>query len=113
MICGVLYVVKRYDEVSSEIHYAFDTKSGQTIRLTVPISIPYKWLAYLDYNPADGKLYGWDNGNQIVYDLRFDVDGSVSESEETETEQEEKENEYLPEQNGLSFENDNSYENAV
>ena len=69
MSCGVLYVIKKYNELHTEICYVYDTNLDQEIKLNLPIMIPYQWLAYADYSPKDKLLYVWDNGNQLFYNL--------------------------------------------
>ncbi|CAG5112452.1 Oidioi.mRNA.OKI2018_I69.chr2.g6668.t1.cds [Oikopleura dioica] len=69
MLCGTLYVLKKYDEKQTYIHYSFDTKSGRASRPMIPFSNKFGWNAYLAYNPLEQRLYAWDNGNQVTYEV--------------------------------------------
>jgi len=51
------------------IHYSYDTKSGRASRPMIPFSNKFGWNAYLAYNPLEQRLYAWDNGNQVTYEV--------------------------------------------
>lgn len=71
MACGVLYVLKKYDQKSTFINYAFDTHSKQFRHVTIPFEIRYGWISSLSYNHKEKRLYAWDKQHLVVYDLEF------------------------------------------
>ena len=38
-------------------------------RPMIPFVNKFGWNSYLAYNPLEKRLYGWDNGNQVTYDV--------------------------------------------
>lgn len=43
-------------------------------RPMIPFVNKFGWNAYLAYNPLEKRLYGWDNGNQVTYDVTLAED---------------------------------------
>lgn len=71
LICGVLYAVDSYNRPNANVSYAFDTHTNTQMVPRLPFSSNYSLTAQLDYNPMDRKLYAWDNGHQVNYDVIF------------------------------------------
>nr|XP_020480731.1 olfactomedin-like protein 2B [Monopterus albus] len=71
LVCGVLYAVDSMTRRYANVTYAFDT---HTLTHTVPslaFTNMYEHTSQLAYCPLDKKLYAWDNGQQMMYDLIF------------------------------------------
>ncbi|KAM9789928.1 LOW QUALITY PROTEIN: olfactomedin-like protein 2B [Neosynchiropus ocellatus] len=71
LVCGVLYGVDSMNRHHANVTYAFDT---HTLTHTVPnlaFINTHSHTAQLSYCPLDKKLYAWDNGHQMTYDIVF------------------------------------------
>lgn len=71
LVCGVLYAVDNIVHRYANVTYAFDT---HTFTHTVPLlafTSSHQHTAQLSYCPLDKKLYAWDNGHQMLYDVNF------------------------------------------
>uniref|UniRef100_A0AAV2JRZ9 Olfactomedin-like domain-containing protein n=1 Tax=Knipowitschia caucasica TaxID=637954 RepID=A0AAV2JRZ9_KNICA len=71
LVCGVLYAVDNIQQQYANVTYAFDT---HTLTHTVPLlafTSTHLHTAQLSYCPLDKKLYSWDNGHQMMYDVNF------------------------------------------
>ncbi|XP_033838752.2 olfactomedin-like protein 2B [Periophthalmus magnuspinnatus] len=71
LVCGVLYAVDNIQHRYANVTYAFDT---HTFTHTVPLlafTSTHQHTAQLSYCPLDKKLYAWDNGHQMMYDVIF------------------------------------------
>ncbi|KAH0621236.1 hypothetical protein JD844_022321 [Phrynosoma platyrhinos] len=71
MICGVLYATRRLNSTHEEIFYAFDTNSAQERKLHIFLEKPLPTLQSLNYNPNDQKLYVYNDGYLVQYDVTF------------------------------------------
>uniref|UniRef100_A0A672G263 Olfactomedin-like domain-containing protein n=1 Tax=Salarias fasciatus TaxID=181472 RepID=A0A672G263_SALFA len=71
MACGVLYVTRSVDLTTDEIFYAYDTQTSEEKYLNVPFQKFRDQYSYLDYNPTDQKLYMYNSGYYVSYDVRF------------------------------------------
>uniref|UniRef100_A0A672G0Q8 Si:ch211-173a9.6 n=1 Tax=Salarias fasciatus TaxID=181472 RepID=A0A672G0Q8_SALFA len=71
MACGVLYVTRSVDLTTDEIFYAYDTQTSEEKNLNVPFQKFRDQYSYLDYNPTDQKLYMYNSGYYVSYDVRF------------------------------------------
>ncbi|KAM3603813.1 uncharacterized protein V6R79_002482 [Siganus canaliculatus] len=71
LVCGVLYAVNSMEHHYANVTYAFDT---HTLTHTVP-SLPFTNMhahtSQVAYSPLDKKLYAWDDGHQMTYDVVF------------------------------------------
>ncbi|KAM3912091.1 olfactomedin-4-like [Leptodactylus fuscus] len=71
MVCGVLYVTRAINTKKDEIFYMYDTKTGKEGWISVPMDKPKENVQGLSYNPNDHKLYMYNDGYLINYDLTF------------------------------------------
>ncbi|XP_041849693.1 olfactomedin-like protein 2B [Melanotaenia boesemani] len=71
LVCGVLYAVDSMERHYANVTYAFDT---HTLTHTVPklaFTNMHTHTSQVAYCPLDKKLYAWDGGNQMLYDVIF------------------------------------------
>ncbi|TDH06342.1 hypothetical protein EPR50_G00131030 [Perca flavescens] len=71
LVCGVLYAVNSMEDRYANVTYAFDT---HTLTHTVPslaFTNMHAHTSQLAYCPLVKKLYAWDNGHQMTYDVVF------------------------------------------
>ncbi|XP_062306744.1 myocilin [Osmerus eperlanus] len=71
MICGRLYTVASYTSPNTTVNHAYDTASGQGKAVAVPFKNKYRYNSMIDYNPAQRKLFAWDNFHIVSYDVRL------------------------------------------
>nr|XP_033472262.1 olfactomedin-4-like [Epinephelus lanceolatus] len=71
MACGVMYATRSVDLNTEEIYYAFDTKTKQEKHLNVRFQKFQEKYTNLDYNPTDQKLYMYNNGYYVTYNVKF------------------------------------------
>ncbi|XP_068105563.1 olfactomedin-4-like [Hyperolius riggenbachi] len=71
MACGVFYATRTYDTKMEELFYMYDTNSGKEGHLSVIIEKMLGTMHSLSYNPNDHKLYMYDSGFLVMYDVTF------------------------------------------
>lgn len=71
MACGVLYALHSLSTHQEEIFYAFDTTTGQEHHLSILLDKMLETLQGINYCPSDHKLYVYNDGYLISYDLSF------------------------------------------
>ncbi|CAH2314260.1 Hypothetical predicted protein [Pelobates cultripes] len=71
MVCGVLYATRALDTRTEEIFYMYDTKTGKEGHLSIPLNKMMENIQSLSYNPNDHKLYMYNDGYLVTYDLLF------------------------------------------
>uniref|UniRef100_A0A3B1JHE7 Olfactomedin-4-like n=1 Tax=Astyanax mexicanus TaxID=7994 RepID=A0A3B1JHE7_ASTMX len=71
MICGVLYATRSVDTKTEEIFYAYDTQTRQENYVSLPFEKFQDSYVSLDYNPTDQKLYMYNNGYYVSYNVKF------------------------------------------
>ncbi|XP_048215463.1 olfactomedin-4-like [Perognathus longimembris pacificus] len=71
MACGVLYALRSLSTRQEEIFYAFDTTTGQEHTLSILLDKMLETLHGINYCPWDHKLYVYNDGFLITYDLTF------------------------------------------
>uniref|UniRef100_A0A3P9BNL9 Si:ch211-173a9.6 n=1 Tax=Maylandia zebra TaxID=106582 RepID=A0A3P9BNL9_9CICH len=72
MACGVMYATRSVDVATEEIYYAFDTKTKEEKHLSIQFQKFQDKYTNLDYNPTDQKLYMYNNGYYVSYNVKFD-----------------------------------------
>ncbi|KAJ6665607.1 hypothetical protein lerEdw1_003450 [Lerista edwardsae] len=71
VICGVLYATQRVNVTHEKIFYAFDTNKIQEYKINIFMEKPLPTVQSLSYNLNDQKLYMYNDGYLIYYDLTF------------------------------------------
>ncbi|XP_075773925.1 olfactomedin-like isoform X2 [Pelodiscus sinensis] len=71
LVCGVMYATRPLSTRREEIFYAYDTRTGQGSRLSLPLEKVTDVVQSLSYNPADHKLYMYSDGYLLTYDVIF------------------------------------------
>uniref|UniRef100_A0A8C6QN35 Olfactomedin 5 n=3 Tax=Nannospalax galili TaxID=1026970 RepID=A0A8C6QN35_NANGA len=71
MACGVLYALRSLSTRQEEIFYAFDTATGQEHHLSILLDKMLETLHGINYCPWDHKLYVYNDGFLVNYDLTF------------------------------------------
>lgn len=71
MVCGRLYTVASYILPNTTINYMFDTDTSETQAVSIPFLNRYLYNSMIDYNPANKKLYAWDNYHMVTYDIQL------------------------------------------
>ncbi|XP_053115204.1 olfactomedin-like [Hemicordylus capensis] len=71
MICGVLYATKRVNATHENIFYAFDTNKIQEFKTNIFLEKSLPTVQSLQYNPNDQKLYMYNDGYLVYYDVTF------------------------------------------
>ena len=72
MACGVLYVVKKYDEKFPGLNYMYNTHTQSFKFIDIPFQNKYEWNTMVDYNPESRELMSWDRGHQVSYTVTMD-----------------------------------------
>jgi hypothetical protein len=67
MICGVLYTTASYSAATTTINYRYDTETSTGSSISIPFTNPGGYNSYISYNPADQRLYSWDDRRRQVY----------------------------------------------
>ncbi|XP_069842844.1 olfactomedin-4-like [Dendropsophus ebraccatus] len=71
MVCGVLYATRTLSTRNEEIFYMYDTKTSQEGQMSIIFDKMLENVQSLSYNPNDHKLYMYNDGYQVTYDLAF------------------------------------------
>ncbi|KAL1774198.1 olfactory receptor 52D1 [Sigmodon hispidus] len=71
MACGVLYALRSLSTRQEEIFYAYDTATSQEHHLSIMLDKMLETLHGINYCPWDHKLYVYNDGFLINYDLTF------------------------------------------
>ncbi|XP_051900027.1 olfactomedin-4-like [Pristis pectinata] len=74
MICGVLYAIRPVSTRMEEIFYTFDTRTGVEGRVAIKMDKVMETIQSVSYNPSDHKLYVYNDGYQVTYDVMFQPD---------------------------------------
>ncbi|XP_016420212.1 olfactomedin-4-like [Sinocyclocheilus rhinocerous] len=73
MICGILYATRSIDTQTEEIFYTFDTNKNEESHVSIPFEKFQDFYMYLDYNPSDQRLYMFNNGYYVYYNVKFNI----------------------------------------
>ncbi|XP_078468784.1 olfactomedin-4-like [Lampetra fluviatilis] len=73
MACGKLYATRTVSTSKEEVFYVFDTSTGRETVMEKPIVMDkmVEVVQSLSYNPIDNKLYMYNDGYLVTYDLIF------------------------------------------
>ncbi|XP_051464266.1 olfactomedin-4 isoform X1 [Apus apus] len=71
MVCGVLYATRPMNTRKEEIFYMYDTSTGQEGRISVIMDKKLDTIQSIDYSPTDQKLYVYNDGYLLSYDVTF------------------------------------------
>uniref|UniRef100_A0A6I8PDL3 Olfactomedin 4 n=1 Tax=Ornithorhynchus anatinus TaxID=9258 RepID=A0A6I8PDL3_ORNAN len=71
IVCGVLYATRAVNTRQDEIFYTYDTNTGQEGRMSILMDKMLEKLTGINYNPLDHKLYVYNEGYLMTYDLSF------------------------------------------
>ncbi|XP_043927656.1 olfactomedin-4-like [Protopterus annectens] len=69
--CGVLYATRTVSTRKEELFYMFDTKTGTESHLNLVFDKMLETIQSIQYNPADHKLYVYNDGYEVIYDAIF------------------------------------------
>uniref|UniRef100_UPI00358EC10F olfactomedin-4-like n=1 Tax=Myxine glutinosa TaxID=7769 RepID=UPI00358EC10F len=73
MVCGVLYLTRPITMHDEEIFFAYDTHTNTSKNMNIVLEKKMEGMKSLDYNPADHKLYMYNNGFLVTYDVIFQM----------------------------------------
>lgn len=71
MVCGVLYATRTLNTRMEEIFYYYDTNTGKEGNLAIPMPKMQEVVQSINYHPYDQKLYVYNDGYLVNYDLFF------------------------------------------
>ncbi|XP_013803785.1 olfactomedin-4 [Apteryx mantelli] len=71
MICGILYATRTMNTRKEEIFYMYDTSTGQEGTISVVMDKKLDTIQSINYNPTDQRLYVYNDGYLLRYDLTF------------------------------------------
>ncbi|XP_075042087.1 olfactomedin-4-like [Mixophyes fleayi] len=71
MSCGVLYATRSLNTRQEEIFYMYDTKTSEEGYLSIRFDKMMENVQSLSYNPNNHKLYMYNDGYLVNYDLTF------------------------------------------
>ncbi|KAG2456732.1 OLFM4 protein, partial [Polypterus senegalus] len=77
LVCGVLYATRTVNTRQEEVFYMYDTKTEQEGRVSVVYSKMMEYIYGVNYNPKDHKLYAYNDGYLVTYDLSFSAAGQA------------------------------------
>ncbi|XP_049709105.1 olfactomedin-4 [Elephas maximus indicus] len=71
MVCGVLYATRTLSTRTEEIFYYYDTNTGKEGQLGIKLQKMQEKLQSVNYHPFDQKLYVYNDGYLLSYDVTF------------------------------------------
>ncbi|XP_068195836.1 olfactomedin-4-like [Antennarius striatus] len=71
MACGVMYATRSVDLNTEEIYYSYNTQTKEEKHLNIRFQKFQEKYSNLDYNPTDQKLYMYNQGYYVSYNIRF------------------------------------------
>lgn len=74
MACGVMYATRSVDLNTEEIYYSYNTMTKEEKHLNIQFQKFQEKYSNLDYNPTDQKLYMYNNGYYVSYNVKFNLE---------------------------------------
>ncbi|XP_002691863.3 olfactomedin-4 [Bos taurus] len=71
MVCGVLYATRTLNTRIEEIFYYYDTNTGKEGRLNIVMQKMQETVQSINYHPFEQKLFVYNDGYLLNYDLVF------------------------------------------
>uniref|UniRef100_A0A8C4TMB5 Myocilin n=1 Tax=Erpetoichthys calabaricus TaxID=27687 RepID=A0A8C4TMB5_ERPCA len=71
LVCGTLYTLASYGTANSTINYGFSTVEAVGRPLHIPFQNRFGYTSTVDYNPAERRLFAWDNYHMVTYEVRL------------------------------------------
>ncbi|XP_063794659.1 olfactomedin-4-like [Pseudophryne corroboree] len=71
MVCGVMYATRPLSARQEEIFYMYDTSISKGSYVSIPFDKMMEKIQSMSYNPNDQKLYVYNDGYEVTYDLSF------------------------------------------
>ncbi|XP_048339544.1 olfactomedin-like, partial [Sphaerodactylus townsendi] len=71
MICGILYALKRVSAHKELIFYMYNTETSKETNLEITMEKLADVAQSVNYNPNDQKLYMYNSGYLVTYDIMF------------------------------------------
>ncbi|XP_040179181.1 olfactomedin-4-like [Rana temporaria] len=71
MVCGVLYATRTLNTRKEEIFYMYDTNTNKEGQVSIVLDKMMENVQSVSYNPNDHKLYMYNDGYLVNYDLTF------------------------------------------
>ncbi|KAM9323949.1 olfactomedin-4-like [Gastrophryne carolinensis] len=78
IICGVMYATRTLSTRKEEIFYKYDTRTGKDEQMSIIFDKMMENVQSLSYNPNDHKLYMYNDGYLVTYDLAFKPQQSLA-----------------------------------
>ncbi|XP_076017652.1 olfactomedin-4-like [Genypterus blacodes] len=69
--CGVMYATRSVDLNTEEIYYSYDTRTKEEKQHSIHFQKFQEKYTNLHYNPSDQKLYMYNNGYYVSYNVKF------------------------------------------
>ncbi|XP_072033156.1 myocilin-like [Amphiura filiformis] len=73
VICGTFYCTSSHESHNAKVNYYYNTKTNEEGFMNVPFDSKYGDIKSIKYNPYEQKLYAWDKGHAVVYDMIFEL----------------------------------------
>ncbi|XP_018429211.1 PREDICTED: olfactomedin-4-like [Nanorana parkeri] len=71
MVCGVLYATRTLSTRKEEIFYMYDTRTSTEEKISIVLDKMMENVQSVSYNPNDHKLFMYNDGYLVTYDLAF------------------------------------------
>ncbi|XP_063791780.1 olfactomedin-4-like [Pseudophryne corroboree] len=71
MVCGVMYATRALNTRQEEIFYMYDTSTSKESYVSIKFDKMMEKIQSMSYNPNDQKLYTYNDGYEVTYDLSF------------------------------------------
>ncbi|XP_048819858.1 olfactomedin-4 [Lagopus muta] len=71
MLCGILYATRTLSTRKEEIFYTYDTSTGEEGHISIIMDKKLETMQSLSYSPTDHRLYVYNDGYLLSYDITF------------------------------------------